>query len=76
MKVLVRSEDDPFNITVAENVKDDYVTGAVNIIDLANMYSCSFIATDDAGKLFANNSFEITGRLENSDIRGCSLMVL
>ncbi|MCY7292926.1 MAG: acyl transferase [Ferruginibacter sp.] len=76
MKVLVRSEDDPFNITSAKNVKDDYATGAINIIDLANLYSCSFIATDDAGKLFANNSFEITGRLENSDIRGCSLMVI
>ncbi len=76
MKILVRSEDDPFNITVAENVKHTYATGAVNIIDLANMYSCSFIATDDAGKLFSNNSFEITGRLENSDIRGCSLMVM
>ena len=76
MKILVRSEDDPFDITAAENLNDGYATGAVNVIDLANFYSCSFIATDDAGKLFADNSFEITGRLENSDIRGCSLMVL
>ena len=76
MKILVRSEDDPFNIIEAKNVVKDYATGAVNIIDLANIYSCSFIATDDAGKLYKNDSFEITGRLENSDIRGCSLMVI
>ena len=76
MRVLVRSEDDPFNIIAANNITNDFVTGAINIIDLANIYSCSFIATDDAGKLYADNSFEITARLENSDIRGCSLMVL
>ena len=47
-----------------------------NIIDLANLYSCSFIATDDAGKLYADGSFEILGRLDHSDIRGCSLLAL
>lgn len=51
-------------------------TGAINIIDLANVYSCSFIATDDAGKLHADDSFEVLGRLDNSDIRGCSLMMM
>ena len=75
MKILIRSEDDPFDITSSTKIQD-YVTGAVNIIDLANLYSCSFIATEDAGKLFADNRFEIIGRLENSDIRGCSLMVI
>jgi hypothetical protein len=48
--------------------------GAINIIDLANVYSCSFIATDDAGKLHADGSFEVLGRIDNSDVRGCSLM--
>ncbi|HEV8505425.1 MAG TPA: acyl transferase [Chitinophagaceae bacterium] len=48
--------------------------GILNIIDLANIYSCSFIATDDAGKLYDDGSFEVIGRVDNSDIRGCSLM--
>ncbi len=76
MKVLIRSEDDPFD--VSENVpeKKDFRTGAINIIDLANIYSCSFIATDDMAKLYADGSFEVLGRLDNSDIRGCSLMTL
>jgi hypothetical protein len=52
------------------------VTGAINIIDLANIYSCSFLATDDAGKLYADGSFEVLGRIDNSDIRGCSLMTV
>jgi hypothetical protein len=52
------------------------LTGAVNVIDLANVYSCSFIATDDSGKLFPDGSFEVMGRIDNSDIRGCSLMML
>jgi hypothetical protein len=50
--------------------------GVLNIIDLANIYSCSFIATDDAGKLYDDGSFEVIGRIDNSDIRGCSLMAL
>ena len=49
--------------------------GIINVIDLANIYSCSFIATDDAGKLNQDGSFELLGRVDNSDIRGCSLMV-
>ena len=61
----------------AEKYRDHHsVMGAINIIDLANVYSCSFIATDDAGKLYADGSFEVLGRLDNSDIRGCSLMVM
>ena len=52
------------------------ITGAINIIDLANVYSCSFIATDDIGKLYPDNSFEVLGRMDNSDLRGCSLLTV
>lgn len=74
MKLMIRAEDDPFEVSSANINKT--ISGAVNIIDLANIYSCSFIATDDTGKLYPNGNFEITGRLDNSDIRGCSLMVV
>jgi len=69
MKVLVRDEDDP--LTVHTSGK-----GALNVIDLANIYSCSFIATDDIGEVFEDGSFRVMGRLDNSDIRGCSLLAL
>ena len=52
------------------------LTGAINIIDLANIYSCSFIASDDVGKLYTDGSFEVLGRMDGSDLRGCSLMVV
>jgi len=73
MKVLIRDEEDPFLTT-----HDSPLTmkGAINVIDLANIYSCSFIATDDAGKLYGDGSFEVIGRIDNSDIRGCSLMAI
>ncbi len=74
MKILLREEDDPLSIQAMQ--KNGPTSGAVNVIDLANIYSCSFIATDDAGKLYADGSFEILGRLDNSDIRGCSLLAL
>ncbi|MNF16587.1 hypothetical protein D3C80_2196690 [compost metagenome] len=54
----------------------DGKTGGINVIDLANINSCSFIATQDLGKKYSNNSFEVLGRFDNSDIRGCNLMVL
>lgn len=76
MKILLRSEDDPFHISTAAGSEKKPATGIINIIDLANIYSCSFIATDDIGRLHANESFEVLGRLDSSDIRGCSLMVL
>ena len=76
MKVLLRAEDDPFDVTATVPQEKTFITGAINIIDLANIYSCSFIATDDMGKLYTEGSFEILGRLDNSDIRGCGLMVL
>lgn len=69
MKILVREEDDPFSVKTAGR-------GIINVIDLANIYSCSFIATDDAGILHEDGSFEVIGRVDNSDIRGCSLLAL
>ena len=71
MKILIREEDDPLAMHIAGNK-----AGAVNVIDLANLYSCSFIATEDAGRLHVDGSFEVLGRLDNTDIRGCSLLVL
>ena len=73
MKILIRDDEDPLEI---KNANDGKTSGVVNIIDLANIYSCSFIATDDAGRLFPDGSFEIIGRVDNSDLRGCSLMVV
>lgn len=73
MKIVLREEDDPFRIITHT---DKPVTGAINVIDLANMYSCSFIETQDVGRLHADGSFEVLGRMDNSDIRGCSLMAV
>lgn len=75
MKVLIRDEDDPFHVQNAHEAERS-LTGVINIIDLANIYSCSFIATDDLGRLHKNESFEVLGRMDNSDIRGCSLLTL
>ncbi len=73
MKILIREENDPFAIT--GNVQAQKPSsGLLNIIDLANLYSCAFIATDDAGKLYRNGSFEVLGRRDVSDLRGCSLL--
>jgi len=69
MEVKVRDINDPF--TYVKNGK----TGGLNIIDLANMYSCSFIETKDLGKKHADNSFEVLGRFDNSDVRGCNLLL-
>lgn len=68
MKVKVRLEDDPLDIRSSG-------TGIINVIDLANIYSCCFIATEDVGRVYEDGSFEVQGRVDNSDIRGCSLMV-
>jgi hypothetical protein len=76
MKVLIRDDEDPLNVQPAPGSTLPTLSGAINIIDLANIYSCSFIATDDAGKLYEDGSFEVLGRIDNSDIRGCSLMVI
>jgi len=70
MQILIRDTEDA--LTYVDYGK----TGGVNVIDLANINSCSFIATQDLGKKYSNNSFEILGRFDNSDIRGCNLMVV
>jgi phenylacetate-coenzyme A ligase PaaK-like adenylate-forming protein len=69
MKILIRDINDPLTII------GNYKSGVINVIDLANYNSCSFIATQDLGKLFKDGSFEVLGRFDTSDIRGCSLMV-
>ena len=71
MKVLIRDTDDP--LTITENLNK---TGGINIIDLANINSCTFIATQDLGKRIFNNQFEVIGRFDHSDIRGCNLLTL
>ena len=70
MKVFTRDTEDA--LTILEPEKN----GGINIIDLANFNSCSFIATQDLGKVFKDGTFEVIGRFDNSDIRGCNLMVI
>ncbi len=69
MKILTRDPEDALSAIEGK-------TGGINIIDLANLYSCSFIATQDLGKTNKDGTFEVLGRFDNSDIRGCNLMVL
>ena len=71
MKIILRDEDDPLTIKPLSAATQ---SGLINVIDLANIYSCSFIATDDIGKLYPDGSFEVIGRMDSSDVRGCSLM--
>ncbi|MDG4715955.1 acyl transferase [Winogradskyella marincola] len=70
MKILTRDTEDALTVLPPNK------TGGINIIDLANINSCAFIATQDLGKTSENNQFEIIGRFDNSDIRGCNLMAL
>ncbi|CAM1354504.1 acyl transferase [Tenacibaculum ascidiaceicola] len=70
MQILTRDTEDALTILPKGR------SGGINVIDLANYNSCSFIATQDLGKVYQDNSFEIIGRFDNSDIRGCNLMVL
>lgn len=70
MQILTRDTEDALTINSKEK------NGGINVIDLANYNSCSFIATQDLGKVNQNGTFEIIGRFDNSDIRGCNLMVL
>ncbi len=70
MRILIRDSNDPLEIL------DHGLAGGVNVIDLANIYSCSFIATQDLGKLFPDGVFEVLGRFDHSDLRGCNLMVV
>lgn len=69
MQIIIREIQDPFHFLPYGK------SGAINIIDLANIYSCSFLATQDIGKVYENNQFEVLGRTDFSDIRGCNLMV-
>lgn len=70
MKIMIRDTEDPFHhLTYGR-------TGGINIIDLANINSCSFIATQDLGRKISEEKFEILGRFDHSDIRGCNLMVV
>jgi hypothetical protein len=69
MKFAIREVDDPLKI------RTDNKTGGINVIDLANYNSCSFIATKDLGKLNPNNTLELMGRYDNSDVRGCNLLM-
>ncbi len=68
MKILVRDEEDPFHVL-------SHGRGTINVIDLANIHSCSFIATDDTGAVSEDGSFEVWGRADGSDLRGCSMLI-
>ena len=70
LKVMIRDSEDPLSV-LGQNK-----TGGINVIDLANIHSCSFIATQDLGKIHGDGTFEILGRFDHSDVRGCNLMVL
>jgi phenylacetate-coenzyme A ligase PaaK-like adenylate-forming protein len=69
MKIFIRDINDPYQNLSLERV------GAINIIDLANTHSCAFIETQDLGKMGQNGYFEVLGRIDNSDLRGCNLLV-
>lgn len=69
MKVLIRDTNDPLEILGPNR------TGGINVIDLANINSCSFVATQDLGKASSDGTFEVLGRFDNSDIRGCNLLI-
>ncbi|NTV83083.1 MAG: acyl transferase [Bacteroidales bacterium] len=70
MKILIRDTNDPMHFLPPGQ------TGGINIIDLANLYSCSFISTQDLGRVHEDGSFEVLGRFDDSDIRGCNLLVV
>jgi hypothetical protein len=69
MQVLIRDTNDPY--TLLENNR----TGGINVIDLANVHSCAFIETKDLGRINSDSSFEVLGRFDNSDLRGCNLLI-
>ncbi|GAB3413065.1 long-chain-fatty-acid--protein ligase [Niabella aquatica] len=73
MRILLRDAEDPLTI---KNIEANKTRGLINVIDLANIYSCSFIATDDSGVLYYDGRFEVIGRMDNSDLRGCSLLAV
>ena len=74
MHILVREYNDPFHIRHKPDATE--ISGGVNIIDLANLHSCAFIETKDIGKIYKDGTFEILGRFDYSDVRGCNLLVM
>jgi len=68
-KIIIRDVNDPLSLIAINK------SGGINVIDLANLYSCPFIATQDLGKTYEDNSFSVLGRFTNADVRGCNLMV-
>jgi len=79
MRVMIRDDEDPLTVErldVPRFATVSHLSGAINIIDLANVYSCSFIATDDVGRLYPDDGFEVLGRMDGSDLRGCSLLTV
>ncbi len=70
MRIITRDTNDPIS-----TLKNGDRTGGINIIDLANINSCSFIATQDLGKIYPDGAFEVLGRFDNADIRGCNLLI-
>jgi hypothetical protein len=69
MRIVIRDINDPLSLDDRGN------TGGINVMDLANIDSCCFISTQDLGRVFHNGSFEVIGRFDSSDVRGCSLLV-
>src|SRR5690606_5551989 len=69
MKIIITDSTDP--LTPVKNGKE----GLINVIDLANIDTCSFLGTSDLGKKFSEDQFTVTGRFDNADIRGCNLMM-
>ncbi|MDP2423799.1 MAG: acyltransferase, partial [Bacteroidales bacterium] len=69
LRVQIRDVNDPFQLSGYNK------TGGINIIDLANVYSCPFIETQDLGRKYENGTFEVVGRFDRSKTRGCNLMI-
>ena len=74
MKILLREYNDPFHVQKPDGVNE--LNGGINVVDFANLYSCSFIETKDIGKMYPAGRFEVLGRFDYSDLRGCNLMVM
>ena len=77
MKMVIRDEKEPIpSQNMQKSIGNQPKTGVINIIDFANIYSCSFIATEDLGRVHEDGSIEILGRLDSAQIRGCNLLVI
>ena len=70
MKIMMRDTNDPFSLV------QNGMTGGINVIDLANLDSCAFLATQDLGKIYNDGGIEVLGRFDYSDVRGCNLLVI